>query len=308
MKAEGMKALSEICKKDSTYVNVIKELSVVKNAVELLGGKRTLEAGRGRKGDKRKGKKEEKGKGVLGELTVREKIGLLDLLSGLVKRGLEMEDEEELKEVGMMLEEEGSKHVEEGEEGEEEERKKEQERIQWDELTEKARNFVWVMESAKARREGKKIQTLRMMKKMGGNTEKLEEAQSTIERLEEENAELKAELEQARKGKGGGRGRRRGARTEEEEEEAEGSSGEGGRMEAEEEKKKEPYQMNKMIEEIELLRQMLTPFADRRLLTFRNNSISHNLLPIPASLFIGPELADSVHRMFESFKSFSLMK
>ena len=51
------------------------------------------------------------------ELRVQEKIGLMDLLSGIVKRRVELEDEEELKEVLMELEEEGNRHVEEGEAG-----------------------------------------------------------------------------------------------------------------------------------------------------------------------------------------------
>ena len=49
-----------------------------------------------------------------------EKIQLIELLSELVKGGVEIGEEEELKEVLMELEEEGNKHVEEGieEEGE----------------------------------------------------------------------------------------------------------------------------------------------------------------------------------------------
>ena len=144
MKREGMKTLNEICKKDGKFVTVIKELSVVKNAIDLLGGRRMIER-RGERNEnvedemeeggkeeeeEKEGKgeeesEEEKGKKlIMGELRVKEKIGLLELLSRLVKRGVEMEDEEMLNEVGMMLEEEGNSHFE----GEERRKRRERRR------------------------------------------------------------------------------------------------------------------------------------------------------------------------------------
>ena len=232
-----MKTLNEICKKDGKYVQIISEVSIVRNAVEMLGGRRlmgkrgdgngsrgvdgeerdeeegdgTREGGdeeRRREGEEeggdRKETKEERGGVIFGELRVGEKIGLLELLSGLVKRGVEMEDEEELKEVGMLLEEEGNKHVEEeiegeggegGEEEEEEEEKKEEKKREWEELSERARNLVWVLEKMKNRREGKKSGTWKMMK------QKEEEMKKKVEeekRLKEE-ANKKVEEEKKKR-------------------------------------------------------------------------------------------------------------
>ena len=154
-----MEALKEICKKDGRYKEVIKESYIVKNAVILLGGR-----SRGNGGGKEMEWK---------EMGVGEKIKLIELLGALVKGGVEMKEEEELKEVLMELEEEGNKHVEEGE-GEEEEEgeeegegrgKREEEKREWEELSERARNLVWLLEKMKNRREGKKTGTLKMMKK-----------------------------------------------------------------------------------------------------------------------------------------------
>ena len=281
-----MKTLNEICKSDVEYVKVIQEMSVVKNAVELLGGRRRKEMrtsakdeGEGGEGEERKGKKEEREGIVWCELRVKEKIGLLELLSGLVKRGVELGDEEELKEVGMKLEEEGNEHVE-GEGDEEEEDKeckdekgkytdKDEEKREWEELSERAHHFVWVMEKMKARRDGKKSQTIRMVKRLEEKEGKLEEANG---RLEAENAALKAEL-----GKSG----------------KEGGEGKGG------EKKTEIYRVNK-TSEIKLLGEMRVLFGDWSMMRMENNSIVHNYKPEYASAYLGDKLDRSVHRMFES--------
>ena len=82
------------------------------------------------------------------QMKVEERIKLIEFLTDLVKNGAHIREEEELKEVLIQLEEEGNKHVEEEIEGEGEEEKGE-----WDELTKKARNLVWVIESMKAHRE-----------------------------------------------------------------------------------------------------------------------------------------------------------
>ena len=274
IKGEGMKTLNEICQKDSRYVKVIQELSVVKNAVELLGGRRRDEQC-GINGDKEdeddgqesKGRKEETGRMVWSELRVKEKIGLLELLSGLVKRGVEMEDEEELKEVGMKLEEEGNKHLEDGKGEEEKKKEGEEEKREWEELSEKAHTFVWMMEKIKARREGKKSQTLRMMKKMEEKEGKLEADNG---RLEEEVNALKAEIGRLKKYEEG------------------------------ESITKGTFRVN-TVSEVKVLSQMRMLFGDYSVLKAENNSIVHNYTPSYSSGFLGDKLNNSVHRMFESF-------
>ena len=97
-KREGMKALKEICKKGGRYKEVIKESRLVKNAVILLGGRR-----RGNEGEKerREGEEFEEEKGGMEvecvEMNVGEKISLIELLSELVKGGMEIGEEEEMK-------------------------------------------------------------------------------------------------------------------------------------------------------------------------------------------------------------------
>ena len=118
--------MKEICKKDGRYKEVIKHSSVVKNAVILLGGTRREKGGLWRKDERNgeeedsTGKGEEKGRQEMEwmELTVAEKVTLIELLSELVKGGVEIGEEEEMKEVLMELEEEGNRHVEEEVEGE----------------------------------------------------------------------------------------------------------------------------------------------------------------------------------------------
>ena len=308
-----MKALNSICKKDGKYVEVIEGLSVVENAVELLGGRRLItkrrrrmrnaEKGRGKRREEEgeggiegkerkerkergeeegnegneeeeeceteKGKKEERGSIVLGELRVREKIGLLELLSRLVKRGVCMRDEEDVKEVGMELEEEGNKHVEgEGGEGEEE-------IGEWEELSEKARNFVWTLKMMKARREGKKSQTLRMIDSLEKKDIKLEEANEKLEAAEKEISALKAELE------------RSGTR----------KTDKGGEEKGEE-KKTEIYGVNKVSEK-QLLSEMQVVLGDWSILRKENNSIIHNSTSGYTSAFVSEKLNRSVHRMYE---------
>ena len=176
MKREGLVTLKEICKKDGRYKEVIKESSIVKNAVILLGGGRRGNGGEtvrkeGEEGDEEKGGMEVEC--VETNLNVGEKISLIELLSDLVKGGIEIGEEEEMKEVLMELEEEGNKHVEEEIEGEgENEEEKEEEKREWEELSEKARNLVWVIEKMKNRREGKKNMSLKTMKKEREEMEK----------------------------------------------------------------------------------------------------------------------------------------
>ena len=55
--------MKEICKKDGRYKEVIKESSIVKNAVILLGGRR-----RGNGGEKERKEGEEEEKGELNEI------------------------------------------------------------------------------------------------------------------------------------------------------------------------------------------------------------------------------------------------
>ena len=122
-----METLKEICKKDGRYKEVIKEASIVKNAVILLGGRRRGDGrgkdgkegeeedeGKGRREEEENGTSEEEEKGGMemewGEMRVGEKRKLIELLSELVKGGMEIGEEEEMKEVLMELEEEGNKH------------------------------------------------------------------------------------------------------------------------------------------------------------------------------------------------------
>ena len=194
-----MEALKEICKKDGRYKEVIKESYIVKNAVILLGGRR-----RGNGGGKEMECK---------EMGVGEKVKLIELLSELVKGGVEMREEEEMVDVLMELEEEGNRHVEEemeegeGEgEGEGREGNKEEKR-EWEELSQRAHELIWRMEGVKNRREGKKRDTLKMMKKREEEMEKRieeerrgrEEANKNMEqekRMKEE--EKKRDLEEKR--------------------------------------------------------------------------------------------------------------
>ena len=182
-----MEALKEICKKDGRYKEVIKESYIVKNAVILLGGR-----SRGNGGGKEMEWK---------EMGVGEKIKLIELLGALVKGGVELKEEEEMEEVLMELEEEGNRHVEEGE-GEEEEEgeeegegrgKREEEKREWEELSEKARELIWRMEGVKNRREGKKRETLKMMKK------REEEMEKRIEEAERGREEANKKMEEEKK-------------------------------------------------------------------------------------------------------------
>ena len=125
----------------------------------------------------------------LSEMRVREKITLIELLSELVKGGVEIEaEEEEIKEGLMELEEEGNKHVEEEIEGEGEEEKRE-----WEELSERACIVVRIMEKMKNRREGKKSETLKKMRK---EKEEMERKEAEMEKKVEE--EKKRGIEERR--------------------------------------------------------------------------------------------------------------
>ena len=122
-----------------------------------------------KQGEGGKGKEEKGGMEMMEciEMRVREKLLLIDLLNELVKGGVEIEEEEEMKEVLMELEEEGNKHVEEEMEGEGEEEMRE-----WEELSEKACMLVRMMEKMKNRREGKKTATMKMSKRKEEEMEK----------------------------------------------------------------------------------------------------------------------------------------
>ena len=139
------------------------------------------------------------------EMRVREKISLIELLNELVKGGMEIvekEEEEEMKEVLMELEEEGNKHVEEEREGEgENEEEKEEEKREWEELSEKARNLVWVMEKMKSRREGKKSGSLKMMKKKEEEMSKKveEERRGRMEEKKRGDMEMRMKEEEKKK-------------------------------------------------------------------------------------------------------------
>ena len=177
-----MDTLKEICTKDGRYKEAIKDCSIVKNAVILLGGKTRVQGGEREGKEGVEGRREEEKGGLelgLTEFRLEEKISLISLMCELVKRGVELTREEEMKEVLMELEEEGNKHVEEEMSREGEEAKRE-----WEELSERAHELVWVMEKMKNRREGKKSETLKMMR------EKEEEMEKKVEemkrRVEEE--------------------------------------------------------------------------------------------------------------------------
>ena len=179
--------LCEICQIDRGYLSVIRESSVVKNVVKLLRrtGTSALENDR----EKREEREEEKAEKMVDrEITVIEKIGLLELLLVLVKGDVEISDEEELIEVVLELEEEGNKHAEEEEEegkGEGEgEGGKEEEKREWEDLSERAHELVWVMERLKKRREEKE----------GKRKERIEWTEmKNEEEIDEENTEMKKE-------------------------------------------------------------------------------------------------------------------
>ena len=165
----GMQALKELCRKSAEYLEKIKNVAFVKNAVTLLGGKKEKKGVEEKKGKEEGGEKkkeeEEEGEDEVRQMEVGEKIALIELLSELVKGGIDIGEEEELKEALMELEEEANEHVEDEIKGEGEGEEKEEEKREWEELSEKAHQLVWVMEKMKNRREGKKIETMKMMKK-----------------------------------------------------------------------------------------------------------------------------------------------
>ena len=81
------------------------------------------------------------------EMRVREKISLIELLNALVKGGVGIEEEEEIREVLTELEED--KHVEEDREGEGEEI--EEEKRECEALSERVHNLACVIEKMKNR-------------------------------------------------------------------------------------------------------------------------------------------------------------
>ena len=89
-----METLKDIWKKDGRYKEVVKDSYLVKNAVILLGGRR-------KEGEGKEGEEFEEEKGGMEvecvEMNVGEKISLIELLSELVKGGMEIGEEEEMK-------------------------------------------------------------------------------------------------------------------------------------------------------------------------------------------------------------------
>ena len=104
------------------------------------------------------------------------------------------------------MEEEGNKHVEEEIEVEE----KEEEKREWEELSEKAQHLVWVIEKMKNRREGKKNVTWKMIQKEKEEMEKRvveaergrEEEKKKREEAELKMERIKIELEEMKKKEG----------------------------------------------------------------------------------------------------------
>ena len=191
--------MKEIWTKDGRYKGVIEDSYIVKNAVMMLGGRRVVKVGErweGREGEGKGGR----GK-IIGEIGVGEKIKLIELLYELVKGGVKMREEEEMKEVLMELEEEGNEHVEEGDKGEEEGggkewvKEEEEEKREWEELSEKARSLVWVIESAEKRREGKKRESMKKIK------EEKEEMEKKIEEERRGREEERKRCDEAKKEK-----------------------------------------------------------------------------------------------------------
>ena len=182
--------LSSICKKDEQYKAVIQECYLVKDAHVLLGGKMSKEGEKdGKEGAEGEITREELGIAMeWGEMRVGKKIVLIELLSELMKKGVEIGEEEELKEVLMELEEEGKKHVEEEKEGEEEGEKRE-----WEELSEKAHQLAWMIEKRKNRREGKKSGTLKKI------VQEKEEMEKKITDAEQRMEQMKVEMEGLKK-------------------------------------------------------------------------------------------------------------
>ena len=170
--------MERVWEKDEGYREVIRESGVLKNVVKVWGVRREEEEEGGGRGGVEEGVNEGRRRGIekyKREMSVREKVRVLELLISVVKGGVEMEDEEGVEEVVMRLEEEGRKYreggaeeeggggegggVEEGEgEGEGGEgATKEKEMKEWEELNERVNEFMWVMEVMKGMGEGERM-------------------------------------------------------------------------------------------------------------------------------------------------------
>ena len=260
-----MKALKEICRSNGEYVEMIKDASFVKNAVSLLRKRQIEEEIEDEEGGKKeeRGKKESKGMEIEGrEMDVGEKASLIELLTELVRRGVKMREEEELKEVLMDLEEEGNRHIEEEidrEEGKEEkggkkekdkeeegkEEEVEEERREWEELSESACLLVRMMEKMKRGREGKGSMSLKMKRQKEVELEeKAKEERRGREEDKRRREECNERMEEERK--------RRDEERKELEEQIKKASGELDRLKEEDPHLKEMVSINASIRSLTL--------------------------------------------------------
>ena len=159
MMPQLMGALHEICKQDRKYLKVIAESTLVRSSAGLLKGRGKRSTDKKESSEAKKEEEEEEGREdvLSSKIAIRGKIQLLELMKELAKAGTEMPDEEELMEVVLRLEEEASVRVE--EENSEEEGDIDgdregnmEEKREWEELSERAHEFVWVIEVMKRSR------------------------------------------------------------------------------------------------------------------------------------------------------------
>ena len=197
MRDEAIDSLLELCQKDKRYLNLIRESSIVKNAPKILRGG----AVQRRRGDDKEEEEKKRPVEDYSEVDVRGKIRLLELLVEVVNGGMEEKYQEELLETVLQLDYEANTHLEEEEgegegEGEEEgEGGKEREKMEWEELSERVNELVWVMESLKKRRKKNRKSELEWMeRKKEENIEKEnEEMRKKTEEMERENYRIEGE-------------------------------------------------------------------------------------------------------------------
>ena len=197
-----MKELAAMCEMDRKYVKVLRRLTIIGNAAKLLGGRRGRRrkekgeiSGEGGEGGEEEEGGEDRGEGGSDvqscELRIGEKIELIEILVCVIEGGGVISgilDEEELMEVVLELEEEARRHIEEAEGGEEGE-EKDGEMREWEELSERAHELVWVMETMKkgrrrGRRGEKRKDGLEWMEKR--KEEEIEKENSSMKKNSEE--------------------------------------------------------------------------------------------------------------------------